>query len=274
MKLNIAIVGCDTSHAVEFSRIFNDEHSVDHVPGARVIAAVTDGLGAMAGSRTRAIAHSAEIEAKYNVKLYEEIADLPLSCDAVIIGATDCTRHLELVEELVKMRVPIFIDKPIAPTGVQAHRIFHIGREMNVPIMSASALRYDSHFQGALRAAMGTGLTEVAVVHREFYDVITAVWRDGRIGTIRGMRAPHHTFGGTLHKADGPVPFALPEQGTLFYAELLKQVVNFASTGISPIPSDESIEIIRFLEAAERQRSETCKAASDSILQNQAAMLA
>ena len=40
MKLNIALVGCDTSHSVHFSRLLNDENDAQHIAGARVVAAV------------------------------------------------------------------------------------------------------------------------------------------------------------------------------------------------------------------------------------------
>jgi hypothetical protein len=37
------IVGTDTSHAIEFTRILNDAAGEDHVPGARVVAACEGG---------------------------------------------------------------------------------------------------------------------------------------------------------------------------------------------------------------------------------------
>lgn len=291
MNLNIALVGCDTSHSVHFARLLNDDSDPEHVPGACVIAAVTDGYGTISGSRDRALANAAEIESKHGVTLHESIADLPPGCDAIFIETTDGARHLDQLLEAVEFKIPIFIDKPLALGSEDAESIFRIGREKNVPIMSSSALRYDTSFcdaleqcldepiQGAdiygpmtfvagcpeyfwygihtaemLLAAMGPGLNEVRVIHQERHDVISGVWDDGRIGTIRGTREPHFAFGGTLHTANKPVGFTVAEGGVPFYAKLLQQVVRFVKTGTSPIPHQQTLDIIRFLEAAEKQR--------------------
>lgn len=290
MKLNIALVGCDTSHSVYFSRLLNDGTDPQHVAGARVIAAVIDGNGAIAGSREKALANAAEIEAKYGAKLYEEIGDLPRDCDAIFIESTDGGRHLAQVCKAVEFQVPLFIDKPLTLGTKEAEDIFRLGHERGVPIMSCSSLRYDPSFRKALRgcaggavtgadifgymefvkdcsgyfwygihsaemlfAAMGTGLEQVYVVKQDDYDLLTGVWRDGRIGTIRGTRKPHFAFGGTLHTASRPLAFDVPEVDMPpSYAPMLRQVVEFVRSGISPIAQQETLEIIRFLESANK----------------------
>jgi predicted dehydrogenase len=290
MKLNIALVGCDTSHVVHFSRLLNDSSDPQHIAGARVVAAVIDGYGTISGSREKAIAHAAQIEAQYGVKLYDSMDDLPTSCDAIFIENTDGARHLEQFQKVIEFGVPVFIDKPLALSGEEAEAIFRIGQERGVPIMSSSALRYDASFVGAMEkvngdivtgadiygcteiiegcpglfwygihsaemlfAAMGPGVAEVHVTHQEAYDLVTGTWDDGRIGTIRGTRKPHWAFGGTLHTKETAIPFAVPEDGVPFYAPLLREILNFATTGISPIENGQSLEIIRFLEEANRQ---------------------
>jgi hypothetical protein len=36
--LRLGIIGTDTSHVVEFTKLLNDASNPDHVPGARVVA--------------------------------------------------------------------------------------------------------------------------------------------------------------------------------------------------------------------------------------------
>ena len=39
-ELRIGIIGCDTSHATEFTKLLNDSNHPQHVPGAKVVVAV------------------------------------------------------------------------------------------------------------------------------------------------------------------------------------------------------------------------------------------
>ena len=42
-NLRLGIIGTDSTHAVEFTRILNDESAPDHVMGARIVAAYRGG---------------------------------------------------------------------------------------------------------------------------------------------------------------------------------------------------------------------------------------
>ena len=41
--IRLGIIGTDTSHTPQFTRILNDDHDPEHVPGARVVAAYKGG---------------------------------------------------------------------------------------------------------------------------------------------------------------------------------------------------------------------------------------
>lgn len=290
--INIALVGCDTSHSVHFCRTLNDESDPMHIPGARVVAAVPGGFGNIQGSRDRALRNSEDIAVKYGIPLFDSIIELP-ACDAIFIEGTDGGGHLEQVKEAVAFRVPIFIDKPLALSAESAREIFQVCREHQIPMMTSSALRFDDYFQGALAecesepiisadiygpmtfvegcpgffwygihsaemlfAAMGKGLKRVQMVYQEEEYILVGIWEDGRVGTIRGTRRPHFAFGGTLHTPKKPVSFYIPEDGGVpFYASLLSRVVKFVGTGASMIDEEETIDIIRFLEMTEAERT-------------------
>lgn len=293
-QLNIALVGCDTSHSTHFTRLLNDSIDANQVPGARVTAAIADPYGSIAGSAEKALKNATLLSEQYGIPLYDSIDELPANIDGIFILGTDGARHLPQFVECVGRGVPIFIDKPFALSRQEAESIFRIADEKNVPVMSSSSLRYEDSFTDAAKACngenihgadffgyiellesapgffwygthlaeilfatMGPGLEQVSLVHQENSDIISGTWRDGRIGTIRGSRQPHYIYGGTLHTATKPVAFAVPEDASLSYARMLTVVIEFMKSGISPIDRQETLEIVRFLEMAEELRKKT-----------------
>lgn len=115
---------------------------------------------------------------------------------------------------------------------------------------------------------MGTGCISVVRTHTANTDTVTGIWSDGRVATVR-------TFGykvvNTFVNAPTPAPGTKPTAGNEYgmiefgseaimatppalrggYQPLLKQVMKFFQTGISPVPHAETIEILTFIEAAD-----------------------
>ena len=52
-EIRIGLVGIDSSHAGAFTQLLNDPSRPDHIPGARVVAAVTGGSPDVEASATR-----------------------------------------------------------------------------------------------------------------------------------------------------------------------------------------------------------------------------
>jgi hypothetical protein len=73
-------------------------------------------------------------------------------------------------------------------------------------------------------------------------------WRDGRIGTVRGIRSGAAPFGVTLF-GEKAVRTITPET-KFIYRELLKQIITFFETRRPPIPLSHTVEIVAFMEAA------------------------
>ncbi len=73
--------------------------------------------------------------------------------DAVVIPAASTPEsHQQLVRLAAPLGVPIYLDKPLAPTRQEGEAIYDIARQHNVPLMSASALRFSNELQ-TLRSA-------------------------------------------------------------------------------------------------------------------------
>ena len=83
-------------------------------------------------------------------------------------------------------------------------------------------------------------------------DVINATWKDGRMGELRLMRKSWIYSGYVLPEKPkdkkNPVVVFGGYQG---YQPLLKEIVKFFRTGEVPVPNEETLEIMAFMEAAE-----------------------
>ena len=71
---------------------------------------------------------------------------------------------------------------------------------------------------------------------------------DGRIGTFRGHRTGPHTYGATVF-GEKRIVEAGKFEG---YEPLLVEIVKFFKTGSAPVPAEETLEILAFMEAADK----------------------
>jgi hypothetical protein len=184
----------------------------------------------------------------------------------------------------------VFIDKPLAASYADAREIVRLSRESGVPFFSSSSLRYaadvqairksDNHggIQGAftfgpesfephhpdlfwygihavemLYALLGPGCEQVTRVKTESGDIVVGRWKDGRIGTMRGLIQGKQEYGALAFGAKAvlatPVPMATSYRG------LLVEIVKFFQTGAAPVDPGETLEIIAFMEAAELSKA-------------------
>lgn len=287
----IGIIGLDTSHVSHFANLLHDASHAHHVQGARIVAAFPGGSPDFATSANRVGLYTEELQKKHEVSLFAAIEDLPTDLDAILLESVDGRQHLEQFRRILDREVPVFIDKPLACSVAEAGEIVKAASAHKVPLMSCSALRfaeafrkglgkcgdgpilggdffgpmafvdgcpgyfwYGIHLVEMLFAAFGRGCRRLRAVSNENHDVITAEWSDGRLATVRGNRAGNSAFGGTLHTATASVPFLLSPGGTPYYASLLSEVIRFLETRRSPVETQESLEIIAFLEAANKSR--------------------
>src|SRR3982751_5593905 len=136
--LRVGIVGTDTSHVPEFTKLLNSKA----VPGAHVVAAFKGGTQDIESSRTRVDKYAAEVAEKYGVEIVPEIAGLCGKVDAILLESVDGRQHLPQMREIVKCGKPVFIDKPLASTLDDARAIAALAKSAGVPWFSASSLRW------------------------------------------------------------------------------------------------------------------------------------
>jgi predicted dehydrogenase len=224
---------------------------------------------------------------KYGVKLYDSIEELSRNVDAILIESVDGRPHLDQARRAFAAHKPVFIDKPLAGTLRDGIELVRLAREQKVPLYSASSLRYapfvlavkrmdmgkqlgafsvgpahiephhpDMFYYGVhavemLYTALGRGCVSVVRTHTEDTDVLTGVWSDGRVGTMRGERNAKTEYALIIFGAKG---MAQDKQGTGGYGPLVAEIVKFFRTGVSPVAPEETLETLAFMEAADESK--------------------
>jgi len=285
--LRIGIVGTDTSHATEFTKILNDASAADHVAGARVVAAYKGGSPDLDDSRKRIDRYTAEMRDKWHVAIVDSIPELCRQVDAVMLNSIDGRVHLAQAREIFAAHKPVFIDKPLASTLADAREIARLAKEAGVPWFSSSSLRYDgiadlktADLEGAstwgpgpleehhqldlawyaihpvemLYTLMGEGCEEVTRMSTPDADVVVGRWKGGRIGTVRALRPYSHYGAVAFRKGAKEQSFSVAAEPRGGYAPLIVEIVKFFQTGQPPVPNSETLEIFAFLDAAQRSK--------------------
>ncbi|MDO9634157.1 MAG: Gfo/Idh/MocA family oxidoreductase, partial [Paludibacter sp.] len=292
--VRIGIIGLDTSHSPAFVKSINAENPKPAYVGFQVVAAYPYGSKAIQSSLDR-IPKLTEDVKKFGVKITSSIEELLKEVDCVLLETNDGNMHLEQALEVFKAGKPVFIDKPIGANLAQAIAIFEMAEKYNVPMFSSSALRYgvqtqklrngesgkvvgvDTYAPGRLEPShadfawygihgieslytmMGVGCESVQRTYTEGSDFLVGKWKDGRIGTVRGIRDGKSGYGGiALTNDKGVVPAGAYEG----YDVLLVEVVKFFNTKVAPVSKEETLEIFAFIEAADISRKNGGKAVS------------
>jgi hypothetical protein len=283
--LRLGIIGTDTSHVIEFTKLLNDPTVPGHVSGAVVVAAVKGGSPDIPISRDRVEGFSKELKEKWHVQFVSKISDLCPMVDGILLESVDGRAHLEQFRQAALCGKPIYIEKPLASTLSDALQIAQIAAAHKIQWFSSSSLRfglvqamrapdtagvlvwgpgpfeplqqldlswYAIHPIEILFTLMGPDVQQVTRTYSPNADVITGIWKGGRIGTVRANR-PYGSFGAVVFHSDNnePTLYSNIEPG---YSPLLRAIVKFMQTGIPPVPNEETMKIYEFMDAAQQSR--------------------
>jgi hypothetical protein len=109
---------------------------------------------------------------------------------------------------------------------------------------------YGIHGVETLYTVMGTGCETVSRAHSDGTDFVVGVWKDGRIGTFRGIRDGKQEYGATVFGKNGVAPAGHFES----YRPLVVEIVKFFKSRQSPVPAADTLEMMTFMEAADESR--------------------
>src|SRR4030095_4663569 len=102
---------------------------------------------------------------------------------------------------------------------------------------------YGIHGIEPLYALMGIGCETVTRIQTKDTDLVSGTWKDGRVGTYRGIRKNRADFGAIAFGSKAIVQSG-KEGG---YDELCREIGKFFRTKVSPVRPEETIEIFAFM---------------------------
>jgi hypothetical protein len=279
------MIGLDTSHVPAFARIFNNAKNNDDVAGIRVVAGYPGGTD-LPASRDRVARFTEQIRGM-GIEIVTSIPALLDKVDVVLLESVDGRIHLQEAVPVIKAGKPLWIDKPVAGSLADAIVIYELAKKHQVPCFSSSSLRFGPGLTAALQTEglapilgastwgpcsysagtpdlffygihgveplftiMGTGCQTVSRVQTKDTDFVTGVWKDGRVGTYRGIHRGASTAGATIFGTKAIVQ--ADKLGS--YEDLCRQIGRFFKTGQPPVSADETIEIFAFMEAADESK--------------------
>jgi hypothetical protein len=273
---------------VIFAEFLNEPSQAHYLPDARIVGAYRGGSAKFSLSRNRINGFAAEMTQRFDVQLYDSLAQLTEAVDAILLESCDGRQHLEQFRQLA-IGKPVFVDKPFATTYQDALEIVRIAEKTNTPLMSCSSLRYAAGIADLLPAGerviaceafgyapiledypglfwygihsaemlfrfMGFDCRRVRCFSFRQVEVALGEWADGRTGVLRGVQFGSAEYGCVVH-TDAGLHCGLAQSDPPYLGLLLQKVLEFFRTGNSPVDIRETLGIAAFLEAANQSRA-------------------
>jgi predicted dehydrogenase len=289
--MKVGIIGLDTPHGVEFTKILHEREATGDLAGLTVVAAFPGGSPDLPCS-WECVGPCTEELRKMGVAIVGSVEELVERVDLVLLESREGRPHLKQATAALGAGRRTYIDKPVAATLADTVRIYQLAAESGTPCFSSSAIRfipevvgvcenrqlgrivgcdayspsmmleyhsdlfyYGIHGVETLFTIMGQGCQSVARVYTEGSELVTGVWKDGRVGAFRGIRDGIAAYGATVYGTRG-VAHAGIEEGcaTDVYRPLVRQIARFFKTGQPPVTPEQTLEIYAFMEAAHQSR--------------------
>jgi predicted dehydrogenase len=280
-EMKVAIIGLDTSHAIEFPRRMQapDCPKDNLVKGLRAVTCLRFNTPF---TNDQVLADRQKQLEEWGVKVTESFEEAVADCDAVMLEINDPSYHLEYFKKCMSLGKPIYLDKPMADTYENGKKIFELAKENNLKVLSASALRYSNNLVQAclqvpepeqtyvygplgipavgsgvvwygvhcfemLERAMGRGAVSVNVQKDPAGAVAIVEYPNNRRGIVE-LTVGNYNYGGAL-KSGGQSEFFRVDAGK-FYTEELEDIHEFFCTGRSLTKLEDTLEVMNLLDSA------------------------
>ncbi len=300
--IKVGIIGLDNFQTVAFTQLFHSPKAADNLSGLKVVAAFPAGSADIEESVTNLPKWEEQIK-KMGVEVLKTPEEVIKQCDVILLMSVDGRAHLEQLKPILKAGKPVYVGRPLAASLADAVEIYRLAAEHKTPIFTCSQHRFSPGFIGmrnhpevgdvlgadvyggapreahhpdlywhaihgieTLYTIMGPGCVSVTRTSTETADVVTGEWKDGRVGTYRGIRkgAPKYSatvFGSKGVSTAGVYGHGVPVKGVvptndkyMGYEGVAIEIVKFFKTGKSPVSAEETIELFAFMEAAEESK--------------------
>ena len=280
--IKVGIIGLDTSHAIAFTKAFNDAKAEGELANCRVVAAYPKGSTDIESSTSRVPKYTEQMK-EMGIEIVPSIDALLEKVDAVCLETNDGRPHLEQVLPVLKAQKRVFIDKPISGSLEDAVAIFAASEKYGVPLFSSSSLRFGTNNQAVRNGSVGkvsyakTGSpASIEKTHPDLYwygihgveSLFTVMgpgcesvvrsqtdegkihvegkWNDGRTGIFEERKG----YGGTAKGDKGESEIGKSDG----YKPLVDEIAKYFRTGKVPVSPEETLEIYAFMEAADESK--------------------
>lgn len=223
-----------------------------------------------------------------NIAPAGSMEELVRNVDAImVIAADDSSWHEQAAELPLKSGKPVFVDKTFAHSLAAGKRMFALAEEYHTPVFSSSAQRYCQdildwqkehperprfvstvgphslanyavHQLEPIVALMGPGVKRVkAFAVGSAVTQLILDYGDGRLASFMQTPQPWAEF--NFMVSDGETGKRLISDDRNFYHNLMRAILDFFVTGETPVPHEETLEILAIIDAARaaRQRPDT-----------------
>lgn len=225
--------------------------------------------------------------AKHGVERKNSIAEVVANSDVIMVLAPDnLYDHLALCEQVLPYGKPTFVDKLLSPRVEDAVQLVELAQKYGTPLTASSALRfaveleamrpnltgtiseafargmgewmgYGVHTVALILGLMGTGANRLADTGTSGSRYLAIEYPDGRKSTVEVRECENMwdvfpwVFGA---KVGNTYHVQTVKDFNGFYLNLMRMVVNFFRTGLSPVTPQEALETVRILDAANRSQ--------------------
>ncbi len=299
--IKVGVIGMDNYQCVAFARLFDTAQPPSELAGLRVVAGYPIANPDLKES-VENLPKWIERFQKSGIRIVDSTDALLAQVDVVLLMSLDGRKHLQQVRPVLKAGKPVYIGRPLSASLDDALEIFRLAKEHNCPIFSCSQHRFSPGFIGmrdhpevgrvlgcdvhggcplvshhpdlfwhgvhgieTLYTIMGPGCVSVTRASNDDFELITGVWRDGRIGTYRGLRKGAIRYSALVYGDKGiapagqyghpaPVNGVVPKSRYMGYEGVAVEIARFFKTRRPPVSAAETIEIFTFMEAAHESK--------------------
>lgn len=239
------------------------------------------------------------------IEMVSSIDELLRKCDAVMIFSMDGREHLKQATPVLNAGKRLFISRPLASSPEDAVAILKLAAETKTPCWASSQHRFSTGFSGmrnhpevgkvlgcdvyggwaidapeadqftrplhsieTMYAIMGPGVASVTCTSTPTAELITATWKDGRVGTYRGIKKGAVKYSATVFGDKGVAPAGIYGHGVpvkgivptddkyVGYEGLAIEMAKFLKGGPPAVSAAETLEIFALMQAAEVSKAQ------------------
>ena len=296
--VRVGIIGIDNYQSLAFTQLWHKppEDNPD-LAGLKVVAAWKGGSPDIEETLVDVKRWQPPLM-EQDVKIEDSIDGVLQQCDVVVIMTVDGRAHLKLAEQALKAGKPTYIGRPMAASLEDVLAIFDMAKKYETPVFSCSQHRYSPGFIGmrnhpevgevtgcdvfggcptvphhpdffwhaihsfeTLYTIMGPGAVSVTRARTDDTELVTGIWKDGRIASYRGIRRGAVKYSATvfgdkgvapagIYGYEAPVNGVVPKGRYKGYEGVATEIAKFFKTLKLPIEPTETIELFGFMEAA------------------------